>query len=255
MKIAGKVAVVTGGAGGIGKALVRRLVREGAKAVVLADSAHSNLAEAAAVTGGRAMACDVTRESDVRALVAATEDAFGPIDIFISNAGAYVPGDEDASDALWAGLWNLHVMAHVYAARALMPTMAARGGAAFIVTASAAGLLSHISSAPYAVTKNAAIAFAEYLAIEHGDSDVQVAVLCPQRVRTPMTDNLSGSASLAEGMIEPEELATSVVQALESGQFLILPHPVVLEYLQRKTADYDRWLRGMRKVRANFRKG
>ena len=255
MKIEGKVAVVTGGGGGSGRGVGRRPGREGAKGVVLADSAHSNLKEAAAATGGLAMACDVTRESDVRALIAATEDAFGAIDIFISNAGAYVTGDEDAPDELWTGLWNLHVMAHVYAARTLMPQMAARGSGAFIVTSSAAGLLSHLSSAPYAVTKNAAIAFAEYLAIEHGERNVQVAVLCPQRVRTPMTDNLSGSASLADGMIEPEELATSVVQALESGQFLILPHPAVLGYLQRKTADYDRWLRGMRRLRADFRKG
>jgi len=254
MKIEGKVAVVTGAAGGIGRALVRRLVREGAKGVVLADRATNDLTEAAAATGGLAIACDVTRESDVRALIAATEDAFGQVDIFISNAGAYVPGDEDAPDDLWTGLWNLHLMAHVYAARDLMPKMAARGSGAFIVTSSAAGFLSHISSAPYAVTKNAAIAFAEYLAIEHGERNVQVSVLCPQRVRTPMTENLSGSASLADGMIEPEELATSVVEALDSGQFLILPHPTVLEYLQRKTADYDRWLRGMRKLRTKFRK-
>jgi len=254
MKIEGKVAVVTGAAGGIGRALVRRLVREGAKGVVLADRATNDLTEAAAATGGLAIACDVTRESDVRALIAATEDAFGQVDIFISNAGAYVPGDEDAPDDLWAGLWNLHLMAHVYAARDLMPKMATRGSGAFIITSSAAGFLSHISSAPYAVTKNAAIAFAEYLAIEHGERNVQVSVLCPQRVRTPMTENLSGSASLADGMIEPEDLATSVVEALDSGQFLILPHPMVLEYLQRKTADYDRWLRGMRKLRAKFRK-
>jgi NAD(P)-dependent dehydrogenase (short-subunit alcohol dehydrogenase family) len=253
MKLDGKVAVVTGAANGIGRALAVRFAGEGAKGVVLADIDERGLAIAAAAIGGLAVACDSTKESDVTALIATAERAFGQVDVFVSNAGIYRTGDEDTSDADWALSWNLHVMAHVYAARDLMPKMTAHGDGYFIITASAAGLLSHISAASYAVTKNAAVAFGEYLSIVHGDSGVRVSVICPQRVHTNMTEGLKGSASLADGIIEPEQVATCVIEAMDAERFLILPHPAALEYFRRKSSDYDRWLRGMRRAKARFR--
>lgn len=252
MKIEGKIAVVTGGAGGIGRALAERFAQEGAKAVAVADVQEAALGAVADEIGGLAVPCDVTREADIQRLVREAESAFGPIDIFCSNAGIARMGGEDTDDALWQQNWDLHVMAHVYAARALAPGMAARGSGYFVNTASAAGLLSHVQSATYSVTKHAAVAFAEWLSIAYGDRGVRVSVLCPQAVRTAMIRGLEEDVASLDGVLEPEQVAGSVIEAMEREDFLILPHPEVQTYMQRKTADCDRWLKGMRKLRAAY---
>ena len=249
MKLEGKICVVTGAASGIGAALARRFHAEGAKAVVVADVQEGPLQAVADEIGGLAVACDVAREAD---LVAAAEDAFGPIDVFCSNAGIARMGGEETPDAVWRLNWDIHVMAHVYAARALAPGMAARGSGYLVNTSSAAGLLNHLDSATYAVTKHAAVAFAEWLAITYGDRGVHVSVLCPQAVRTAMTQGDEDGVASVDGMIEPEAVADSVVAAMAAEDFLILPHAEVLEYMRRKTGDYDRWLGGMRKLRARY---
>ena len=255
MDLDGKICVVTGAAGGIGAALARRFEAAGAGAVVVADVQAEPLRAVAEEIGGLAVTCDVTREADIIALVAAAEDAHGPIDVFCGNAGIARLGGEDSPDADWQLNWDLHVMAHVYAARAVAPKMAARGDGYLVITASAAGLLSHIDSATYAVTKHAGVAFAEWLAITYGGRGVKVSVLCPQAVRTAMTQGKEDAVASVDGMIEPEAVADSVIEAMAAEDFLILPHPEVLEYMQRKTGDYDRWLGGMRKLRARYLEG
>lgn len=252
MKIEGKSAVVTGAASGIGRALARRFAGEGARGVVVADLQGGPLQAVADEIGGLAVACDVTDERAVRALAAAAEERFGAIDVFCSNAGVALEGGEEAPDDEWRLNFDLHLMAHVYAARAVAPKMAARGSGYLVNTASAAGLLTHVESATYAVTKHAAVAFAEYLAIAYGGRGVRVSVLCPQAVRTAMTKGREQGVASVDGMIEPEALADCVIETMEREEFLILPHPQVLEYLRRKTADYDRWLSGMRRLRRRF---
>ena len=252
MKIEGKAAVVTGAASGIGRALARRFAREGARGVAVADLRSGPLQAVADEIGGLAVECDATDERAVQFLVAAAEKRFGPIDVFCSNAGVAIEGGEEAPDDEWRLNFDLHVMAHVYAARAVAPKMAARGSGYLVNTASAAGLLTHVESATYAVTKHAAVAFAEYLAIAYGDHGVRVSVLCPQAVRTAMTEGREQGVASVDGMIEPEVLADCVIETMEREEFLILPHPQVLEYLRRKTADYDRWLSGMRRLRGRF---
>lgn len=252
MKLEGRSAVVTGAASGIGRALARRFAREGARGVVVADLRGGPLQAVADEIEGLAVACDVTDERAVRALAAAAEERFGAIDVFCSNAGVALEGGEEAPDDEWRLNFDLHVMAHVYAARAVAPKMAARGSGYLVNTASAAGLLTHVESATYAVTKHAAVAFAEYLAITYGGRGVRVSVLCPQAVRTAMTEGREQGVASVDGMIEPEALADCVIETMEREEFLILPHPQVLEYLRRKTADYDRWLSGMRRLRRRF---
>ena len=250
MKIEGKSVVVTGGASGIGLALARRFRTEGARGIVLADLQEKALLDAAGEIDALAVPCDVADEADIKRLVAAAEDAFGPIDVFVSNAGIARMGGVDAPDEEWRQNWDIHVMAHVYAARAVAPRMAARGSGYLVNTASAAGLLSHVESATYSVTKHAAVAFAEWLSIAYGDRGVRVSVLCPQAVRTAMlTGRDEGVASL-DGVLEPEQVADSVIEAMEREEFLILPHGEVQDYVQRKATDRERWLRGMRKLRA-----
>jgi NAD(P)-dependent dehydrogenase (short-subunit alcohol dehydrogenase family) len=252
MKVTGKNAVITGAASGIGRALAQRFAAEGAKGIVVADLNEELLNAVAAEMNGIAVPCDVARELDIHNLVARAEAELGPIDIFCSNAGIVNEGGEEAPDEEWMRNWQIHVMAHVYAAREVAPKMAAQGSGYLVNTSSAAGLLTHIDSATYAVTKHAAVAFAEYLAITYGDRGVRVSVLCPQAVRTAMTVGHEESVASVDGMIEPEELADCVIDAMDAEQFLILPHPQVLEYMRRKTADYDRWLGGMRKLRARM---
>ncbi len=255
MKLEGKNVVVTGGAGGIGAALARRFHAEGAAGITLADVQAAPLDAVAEAVGGLAVVCDVTDEAAVQALVRRAEAACGPIDVFCSNAGVALTGDETAPDADWRLNWELHVMAHVYAARAVAPGMAARGAGYLVITASAAGLLTHTGSATYAVTKHAAVALAEWLAIAYGDKGVRVSVLCPQAVRTAMTRGHEDGVASVDGMIEPEAVADSVIAAMAAEDFLILPHAEVLGYMQRKTGDYDRWLGGMRKLRARYMGG
>ena len=242
--------VVTGGASGIGRALARRFRAEGARGIALADLQEEAVQDAAGEIDALAVPCNVADEADIARLVAAAEEAFGPIDVFVSNAGIARMGGVDAPDAEWRQNWDIHVMAHVYAARAVAPKMAARGGGYLVNTASAAGLLSHVDSATYSVTKHAAVAFAEWLSIAYGDRGVRVSVLCPQAVRTAMLAGRDEGVASLDGVLEPEEVADSVIEAMEREVFLILPHAEVQGYMQHKAADRERWLRGMRKLRA-----
>ncbi len=255
MKLEGKNVVVTGGAGGIGAALARRFHAEGAAGITLADVQAAPLDAVAEAVGGLAVVCDVTDEAAVQALVQRAEDAHGPIDVFCSNAGIALTGDESAPDADWRLSWELHVMAHVYAARAVAPGMAARGSGYLVNTASAAGLLTHTGSATYAVTKHASVAFAEWLAIAYGDKGVRVSVLCPQAVRTAMIAGRESGVASIDGVLTPEAVAECVVETMARAEFLILPHPQVRDYMQFKAGDVDRWLGGMRKLRAKYPDG
>lgn len=253
MKVAGKHVVVTGGASGIGRALARRFAEEGAAAVVVADLDGSGAESVAAEFGGHGFRVDVADEAQVVSLVSRAVEANGPIDLFCSNAGIAVHGGVEVPDADWTKIWNVNLMSHIYAARAVLPAMIERGAGYLLNTASAAGLLTQIGSAPYAVTKHAAVALGEWLAITHGDQGIKVSVLCPQAVRTTMTAGLeNGGVAGVDGMIEPEQLADSVIEGLADERFLILPHETVRTYMQRKTADYDRWLSGMRKLQARY---
>ena len=249
MKIKDRVCVVTGAAGGIGEAIARRFAQEGAKGVVVADRDPARLEKVASDIGGLAVACDVAQEADVRKLIAAAETRFGPVDVFFSNAGIGRGGHEDATDKDWADSWAIHVMAHVYAARALVPKMLARGEGYLLNTASAAGLLASMGSAPYGVTKHAAVALAEHLSIQYGDRGIRVSVLCPQAVDTPMLRAAGTTAASVDGVLHTDAVAETVMQAMDAETFLILTHPQVLEYMKRKTGDYDRWLKGMRRLR------
>ena len=220
------------------------------------DAAGSSVA---AAIGGIFVRCDVSDEQQVKQLVERAEERFGPIDLFCSNAGIGVPDVggtvSGASNAQWNKIWEINVMAHIYATRALLPAMIARGSGYFLITASAAGLLSQIGSAAYSVTKHAAVGFAESLAITHGEQGIGVSVLCPQGVWTNMTRGQGDTPQAGDGMLQPEDVAQFVVEGLAEKRFLILPHPQVLTYMQRKTGDYDRWIRGMVRLRDQVMSG
>jgi NAD(P)-dependent dehydrogenase (short-subunit alcohol dehydrogenase family) len=260
MELAGKVVVVTGGASGIGKALCERFGAEGARAVVVADLDEWGAAQVSAAleaSGARArgVRCDVAEGDQIAALVEDTEADVGPIDLFCSNAGIAIAGGAEVPDADWQRIWAVNVMAHVHAARALVPKMAARGGGYLLATASAAGLLTNLGSAPYSVTKHAAVAFAEWLSITHARDGIKVSCLCPQGVRTPMllggldADEPSAATVLLAGeMIEPGVVADAVVTALSEERFLVLPHPEVATYERHRAEDRERWLAGMRRL-------
>jgi len=252
MDIRGKVAVVTGGASGIGAGLARRFAADGARGVVVADMNLERAQGVAQAIGEQAIAirCDVSREADIQALVAATRQRFGQVDAYISNAGILGRmGGIDLEDDLWDKMWQVHGMAHVWAARAVVPEMVKRGDGYFLVTASAAGLLNIVESAPYGVTKHAAVAFAEWLRIAYGRKGIRVSCLCPQSVQTDMTANGTGSAGV-NGVLSPEQVAEAVTQVMRDESFLVLPHPEVLTYMRAKTTDYDKWLGGMQKLYA-----
>src|SRR5262245_59359686 len=239
MRIEGRHVVVTGGASGIGRALARRFAAEGARGVVVADLDAAGCAAVAAEVKGLAVPTDVADPGAVRALVARAEDTYGPIDLFCSNAGIAITGGVEVIDADWDRIWKINVMSHVYAARAVLPSMLARGAGYLLNTASAAGLLNQIGSAPYGVTKHAAVGLAEWIAITYGDRGIGVSVLCPQAVRTGMTDAGAAigdpglGAARVDGMIEPEDVAAAAVEGLARESFLILPHAEVLTYLRR----------------------
>ena len=252
MELKNKTVVITGGASGIGRAMARRFTDEGAKQVVIADLNEAGLKEVAAETGARAIKTNVSVEADVINLISTAEQDYGQIDLLCSNAGIGTGGGPEATNEDWQRIWEINVMAHIYAARAALPAMVERGDGYLLNTASAAGLLTQIGSAPYAVTKHAAVAFAEWLAITYGARGINVSCLCPQAVRTAMTaDNPDGVASI-DGMMEPEVLCDSVVETLQEERFLVLPHPEVLTYMQRKTGDYDRWIGGMRRLQESY---
>lgn len=254
MEVKGKIIVVTGGALGIGRALCRRFVGDGAQAVIVADVNEAGAKAVAEEIKGRAMTCDVRKEEDIIRLVKFTEDNFGAVDFFCSNAGIMVEGGLEVANESWQRIWEINVLSHVYAARAVIPGMIKRGGGVFMITASAAGLLSQIGSMPYSVTKHAAVGMAENLAITYGNQGIKVFALCPQAVSTEMTRNTSTaiSAAAVDGLMPPEQLADAVIEGFKREEFLILPHAEVKTYIQRKTADYDRWLQGMRKLQSRL---
>ncbi len=260
MELAGKVVVVTGGASGIGAALCRRFAAEGAAGVAVADRDAAGCAAVAGDVGSvgvqsLAVEADVATEAAVAALVTQVTGELGPIDLFCANAGIGMSGGAEVPDSEWQRIWSVNVMAHVYAARAVIPSMAARGGGYLLTTASAAGLLTNLGSAPYTVTKHAAVALAEWLSITHAHQGIKVSCLCPQGVRTPLllegvaAGDPAGSSVLAAGaMLEPDDVARAVVEALAEERFLVLPHPEVATYMRHKAEDPDRWLRGMRRL-------
>lgn len=253
MEVAGKVVVVTGGASGIGRALARRFAAEGARGVVVADLDRDVASDVAAeLERAIAVGCDVADPAHADALIGAAEQAFGPVDLFCANAGVAV-GEDLATPAEWDLAFAVNVRAHIAAAERLLPGWLERGSGYFLATASAAGIVSQIGSAPYAVTKHAAVSFAEWLAITYGARGLKVSVLCPQAVRTPMIAGFeNGGVAGVDGVLEPEQVADAVIAGLADERFLILPHPQVLEYLRRKTADYDRWIRGMQRLQERF---
>jgi NAD(P)-dependent dehydrogenase (short-subunit alcohol dehydrogenase family) len=262
MELSDKVAVVTGGAGGIGNALARRFAREGARGVVVADLSGTGAGEAAEAIGSQAIGvdCDVSDDAQVGELIARAEEAFGPVDLFCANAGVAVGTDLDTPDEVWDQILAVNFRAHLLAARRLMPGWLERGEGYFLSTASAAGLVSQIGSAPYAVTKHAAVAFAEWLAITYGGRGIKVSCLCPMGVNTAMLNaglDVEGGEGLgarivaaAGAVLEPDEVAAVVVEGLRDERFLILPHPEVLEFFRRKGSDYDRWLAGMQRLQS-----
>jgi len=256
MEIKDKVIVVTGGASGIGEALCGRFHREGASGIAVADLNEEDAFRVATEVHGFAMKVDVSVEGEMVALVEETQKRYGHIDLFCSNAGIFFldkEGSTSVSNEDWQRIWEVNVMAHVYAARAALPGMIERKTGHFLITASAAGLLSQIGSAPYSVTKHAAVGFAEALMIEHGHQGIGVSALCPQAVRTGMTDSLGGPGVAGlDGMLEADALTDSVVEGLSENLFLILPHPEVRGYMQRKTDNYERWLSGMQRLRNKF---
>ena len=256
MKIRDKVVVVTGAASGIGKALAARFAQEGARGVVCADLNEADAKAVAAGIGGLGLRCDVAQESDINNLVVSTLEKYGSVDIFCSNAGIIGRHGLDASLKEWRRTMDVNFMAHLLAARAVIPVMLKQGGGYIVATASAAGLLMSAESVTYTVSKHAAVAFAEWLAVNYGDRGIGVSCLCPQGVRTPMLLGPTGDRKsfLLKGSVSAEEVAGKVIEAIEAERFLVLPHPEVAEYEQRKAADRDRWLSGMRRLRESIAK-
>lgn len=254
MRVAGKVCVVTGAAAGIGRALAERFVTEGASAVVAADISPA-VADVAAEIGAHGVAVDVSSEDSIKALIEETEERFGPIDLFVANAGiGGFPGGVEVPDEEWQRVWDINVMHHIWAARHMIPRWQERGGGYLLTTASAAGLLSNLGTAPYTVTKHAAVSLAEWLAITHTDDNINVSVLCPMAVRTAMTegDDPAVKNVVSHGMVEPAEVADAVIAGLETETFHILPHPQVAEFVAHKGADIESWLGAMRKLQRKF---
>ncbi len=261
MLLKDKVVLITGAGHGIGRALAEQFHAAGAKGIAVADVDAKAAEEVAARIEGLALATDVSKESAIQRAVQATERRFGAIDLLCSNAGlafSDAPGWAATSqtNAQWDYLWKVNVMAHVWGARAVLPGMIERRQGYLLNTVSAAGLLNQIGDAAYSTTKHAALGFAESLAITHGDQGIKVSVLCPQAVATRMFTSAehaaAAEAASADGVLSPEEVAEVTLRGLEEEAFLILPHPRVSEYMQRKATDYDRWLGGMRRFRSRL---
>jgi NAD(P)-dependent dehydrogenase (short-subunit alcohol dehydrogenase family) len=256
MELAGKHVVVTGAASGIGRAVAIRFAAEGAARVVVADLSREGAEGVAEEAGpaGVGAAVDVGRESEIQALIAHARETGGPIDLFFSNAGVPGPaGGPEAPDGELQRTWEINVMAHLWAARALLPEMVRRSDGYLVSTASAAGLLTQVSALAYSITKHAAVALAEWLAITYGDAGVKVSCLCPQAVRTPMLDTaledpIGAAPLLAGGLLEPDDVARAVVEGIREERFLILPHEAVAGHMALKGAQPERWLKGMRRL-------
>jgi NAD(P)-dependent dehydrogenase (short-subunit alcohol dehydrogenase family) len=252
--LAGRHTVVTGAASGIGRAVALAFADAGAKLTV-ADLDGDGAEATAKETGGLAVRTDVGRESEIAELIERAEAEHGPIDLFFSNAGiAGAPGGPEITDADWDLLWRVHVMAHVWAARALLPAMLERGDGYLVSTASAAGLLAQIGALGYTVTKHAAVSVAEWLSITYADQGIKVSCLCPQYVRTPMVEDgmdVEKLKTIAQ-ILEPEQVADAVVAAVKEERFLVLPHPEVGKYMAHRGADHERWLGGMRALQAHL---
>jgi NAD(P)-dependent dehydrogenase (short-subunit alcohol dehydrogenase family) len=261
VEIGGKVAVVTGAASGIGEAIAVRLANGGARGVAVLDrngEGAARVAESLRGGVGTAVEVDVTDEAAVRGAVSAIEGRWGPVDVCFANAGVIGRSWDEADDDVWAQLWAVHVMAHVYLVRALLPGMRARGSGYFVHTASAAGVLTALGDAPYSTTKAATVALAEWLAITYRDDGIRVSCLCPQGVETAMfdgaRDQLTGQAVLAGGpLLDPTAVADAVIDAIAEERFFVLPHPEVADYVRRKAADPDRWLFGMARLQARIK--
>ena len=248
MELKDKIIVITGAASGIGRAMALRFAQDGPRHIICADLDGEGASETARMVDGTAFEVNVAREVEISGMIDKVESAVGPIDLFCSNAGILVPGGAEVPDEDWQRIWEVNVMAHLWAARHLVPRMIERGGGYLLNTASAAGLLNQVGSAPYGVTKHAAVGLAEWLAMTHGDDGIKVSVLCPQAVRTEMTRGKEDGVASLDGMLEPEPVAEACVQAVREEQFLVLPHPEVLGYMRKKAENYDRWIGGMRKL-------
>jgi NAD(P)-dependent dehydrogenase (short-subunit alcohol dehydrogenase family) len=264
VEIRNRVAVVTGGASGIGRAMAMRFAEEGARGVVVADLDEGGAQAVAEEIGAAAIGagCDVAKDDQIGALIDRAESEFGAVDIFCANAGVGIGTDLDTPDEEWDLAFDVNVRSHVLAARRLVPGWLERGEGYWLTTASAAGLLTQIGSAPYSVTKHAAVAFAEWLSVTYGDRGLRVSCLCPMGVNTAMLqaglrepgdEGVGVRVVAATGtVLEPEEVADAVVEAVRDERFLILPHPEVLEFFRRKGSDYDRWIAGMRRLQARI---
>jgi NAD(P)-dependent dehydrogenase (short-subunit alcohol dehydrogenase family) len=251
MKIKDKIILVTGGANGIGKGLCERFHAGGAEKIVVTDIDEANANAVANDVNGVAYRLNVANEAEVQTVVNDVLEKFGRIDLVVSNAG--IGGDAgclEVSNESWQNIWEINVLSHLYLSRAVFPSMLSRGGGSFLITASAAGLLTYPLAAPYSVTKHAAVAFAEYLAYSYVDKGIKVSCLCPQGVKTNLIATPEGEPDnfLMEEAIEVEECAEAVVRALETGQFLILPHKEVAEYIFSKASNYDKWIGWMSKL-------
>ena len=247
MDITGKIAVVTGAASGIGRALTTAFAGAGARGIACVDRDAKGAQATAQAIGGKAYKVDVSSDMQMARMIEKVEAELGPIDIFVSNAGIFMEGGPERPDADWQRVWDVNVMSQVIAARHIVPRMIERGGGYVLNTASAAGLLNQVGAAPYAVSKHASVGLSEWLALTHADAGLKVSCLCPQAVETAMTADGPGSAGM-DGMISAESVATACLEAIRDERFLILPHPEVATYMQRKTGDYDRWLSGMAKL-------
>ena len=258
MHVKDRIVVVTGGGSGIGEALCKRFHKEGAKKIIVVDQDEERANNVASLVGGDAHRVNVREERAIADAVLDIENKYGTIDLFCSNAGI-LGGDGEqgwatgANNATWQAMWEIHVMSHVWAARACLPGMISRGKGYFLNTASAAGILNQVGDAAYSTTKHAAVGFAEALAITHGDDGIGVSCLCPQAVATRMLEGLDSAGTAGvDGILTADQVAVVVVEALGEDRFLILPHPQVADYRTKKTENYDRWIGGMRKLRRRF---
>lgn len=252
MEIEGEVIVITGAASGIGLALANRFKTQGASALVLVDVDYQSLAKVAQRLEATAVVCDVGREDQVQALIQTTEEKYGHIDLFCANAGILRAGGVEATSEEWRQVMDINIMAHVYAVRAALPRMIARGKGYFMFTVSAAGLLSQLNSASYSVSKHAALAFAEWLQISHGHQGIKVSALCPQAVATKMNRGSTKGVAAKDGLMQPGEVAAIAVEGIRQEEFLILPHTIVKKYILNKARDHSRWIKGMQRLREEF---